>query len=520
VDSGGATYRPREHGIAALNPAPATALSEHTIMQSPNPQSAALGARPHVVIVDDEADLCELIAMRLEHNGYRVTCEQTARGGIEVLEREVVDAMVLDLRLDGESGLDLLDDIQQRSLDLPVVMLTAHGTIETAVEALERGAYGFLTKPFDAHELLQKLNHAVERVRLRRELANLRRMLGEAGGNERLLGTSARIAQVRDLIIRIAPADATVLVMGESGAGKEVAARSIHAHSARRAGPFLAINCGALPAELLESELFGYMRGAFTGAQRDKDGLFAAAEGGTLMLDEIGDAPPAVQVKLLRVLQERCYYPVGSTEARTADVRVIAATNKDLRAEVEAGRFRDDLFYRLHVVPIVLPPLREHPEDIPLLAELFLTRAATQHVRATPHLSHEALRLLMEHDWPGNVRELANVVEGAVLLSTDGVLRPAHVLAVLSRRAPVADQVAVEPATPPSRALPDATLTLLESMPPLREARDAFDRVYLQEIVRRCNGNVSAAAKLAGRNRTDFHELLRRHEIAAADYRT
>ena len=482
-------------------------------------------ARPHVLVVDDERDLCELIAMRLEHNGYRVTCESTGRGGIEVLEREVVDAMVLDLRLDGENGLDLLVDIQQRSLDLPVIMLTAHGTIETAVEALERGAYGFLTKPFDAHELLQKLDHAVERVRLRRELANLRRMLGEAGSNERLLGTSAPIATVRDRIHRIAPSDANVLIMGESGSGKEVAARSIHAHSSRRDGPFLAINCGALPAELLESELFGYTRGAFTGANRDKDGFFAAAEGGTLMLDEIGDAPAAVEVKLLRVLQERRYFPVGSTEPRNADVRVLAATHKDLRAEVDAGRFREDLFYRLHVVPIVLPPLREHADDIPLLAELFLTRAATQHGLSAPHLSHEALRLLMEHDWPGNVRELANVVEGAALLTTDGVLRPAHVLAVLSRRTPAAEEEeeptpALQAASAPARAVPDAALDLLAALPPMREAREAFDRAYLQEVLRRCGGNVSAAAKLAGRNRTDFHELLRRHEIVAAEYRS
>ncbi|MBZ5708823.1 sigma-54-dependent transcriptional regulator [Nannocystis pusilla] len=478
-------------------------------------------ARPHVVVIDDEKDLCELIALRLEHNGYHVTCEQTARGGIEVLEREVVDAVVLDLRLDGENGLDLLAAIQQRSLDLPVVILTAHGTIETAVEALQRGAYGFLTKPFDAHELLQKLAHAVERVRLRREIANLRRMLGKPGISERLLGTSARIAAARDLIQRIAPAEATVLVTGESGSGKEVAARSIHAHSSRRDGPFLAINCGALPTELLESELFGHVRGAFTGALRDKDGLFAAAEGGTLLLDEIGDAPPAVQVKLLRVLQERCYYPVGSTEARSTDVRVIAVTNKDLQAEVDAGRFREDLFYRLHVVPIVLPPLREHPEDIPLLAELFLTRAATQYGLPAPHLSHEALRLLMSHDWPGNVRELANVVEGAALLTTDGVLRPAHVLAVLSRRRSPAGEhgAAVAAAPPDTHVMPDATRSLLAELPPLREARDAFDRAYLQEVLRRCGGNVSAAAKMAGRNRTDFHELLRRHAIVAADYR-
>jgi two-component system response regulator GlrR len=417
-----------------------------------------------------------------------------------VLEREIVDAMVLDLRLEHENGLDLISEIQQRSLDLPVLILTAHGTIENAVEAIERGAYCFLTKPFDHRELLQKLDQAVERVRLRREVAGLRRMIGQPNA-DRLLGTSAKIAGVRDLIGRIAGSDATVLLSGESGTGKEVAARAIHAQSARKAGPFLAINCGALPGELLESELFGHEKGAFTGAARDKDGLFKAAAGGTLLLDEIGDAPPAVQVKLLRVLQERAYIPVGATLPQSSDVRVLAATNKDLRKEVEAGRFREDLFYRLHVVPVALPSLRERPEDIPLLAELFLTRTKVD----AAHLSHEALRVLLSHDWPGNVRELANVVEAAALLTTDGVLRPAHVSAVLAKRA-----------TAPA---PVDTLVTMDAMPPLREAREAFDRAYLRETLKRCGGNVSAAAKMAGRNRTDFHDLLRRHDIDADEFR-
>ncbi len=484
-------------------------------------QASASVSRPHVLVIDDEEDLCELIALRLEHHGFRVTCEQTSRGGLEVLEREVADALILDLQLENENGMDLLADIQKRSLDLPVIILTAHGTIETAVEAIERGAYGFLTKPFDDHELVQKLNHAVERVRLRREVANLRRIFGEPGSGERLIGTSAVIALVRDLIARVAPSDATVLIQGESGAGKEVAARTLHALSPRKEGPFVALNCGALPADLLESELFGYKRGAFTGALRDKDGLFAAAESGTLFLDEIGDAPLSVQVKLLRVLQERAYHPVGSTESRTADVRVLAATNKNLRAEVEAGRFREDLFYRLHVVPIVMPPLRERREDIPLLAELFLTRAAAQQGHSDAHLSHEALHELMAHTWPGNVRELANVVEGAVLLSPDGILRPAHVLAVLSKP-PSPVETASTPTAAPNA--PNAmALELLDSgrsLPLLREAREAFDRAYLEEALRRSGGNVSAAAKLAGRNRTDFHDLLRRHDISAAQFRS
>lgn len=473
--------------------------------------------RPHVLVVDDEEDMCELIALRLEHHGYRVSSEQTVRGGVEVLEREVVDAVLLDLRLENEDGLQLLSEIQMRSLDLPVIVLTAHGTIDTAVEAMKRGAYGFLTKPFDDHELLQKLSHGVERLRLRREVDGLRRMVGEPSSGARLLGVSAAIVAVRELISRIAPSDATVLILGESGTGKEVAARSIHDLSPRRAAPFIAINCGALPADLLESELFGYQRGAFTGADRDKDGLFAAADGGTLFLDEIGDAPASVQVKLLRVLQERSYLPVGATEPQATDARIVAATNRDLRAEVAEGRFRDDLFYRLHVVPIAMPALRNRREDIPLLSELFLTRGAAQHGVNTPHLSHEALSLLMTHDWPGNVRELANVVEAASLLSTDGVLRPAHVLAVLPER-PAAG------ATSPS-GISDATSLLVREalvsseLAPMREAREAFDRAYLQETLRRAGGNVSAAAKMSGRNRTDFHDLLRRYEIDANDFR-
>jgi two-component system response regulator GlrR len=427
--------------------------------------------------------------------------------------------MLLDLRLEHENGLDLLVEIQNRSLDLPVVILTAHGTIDMAVEAMSRGAYGFLTKPFDDHELLQKLTHAVERVRLRREVDGLRRIVEDRTRTDRLLGTSGAISAVRELIARVAHSEASVLILGESGTGKEVAARAIHALSVRSHGPFLAINCGALPPELLESELFGHKRGAFTGALRDKEGLFGAADGGTLFLDEIGDAPPPVQVKLLRVLQERSFMPVGATEARATNVRIVAATNRDLRADMESGRFREDLFYRLHVVPVVMPPLREHKEDIPLLAELFLTRAAAHHGLTTPHLAHDALHLLMEHDWPGNVRELANVVEGATLLSVDGVLRPHHVLAVLPRRSQDEKRPSPVPHADAGSTIGAAMLAASAPLPPMREAREAFDRSYLQECLRRAGGNVSAAAKTAGRNRTDFHDLLRRYEIKSEDFR-
>ena len=473
-----------------------------------------------MLVVDDEEDLCRLLALRLEHHGFRVSTEQTGRGGLEVLEREVVDAMIVDVRLEQENGLDLLTEVQNRSVDLPVIILTAHGGIETAVEAIRRGAYGFLTKPFEDLDLLQKLDHAVERVRLLREVAGLRRIVGGSGRtDDRILGTSEAIADVREVIARIAPTDANVLLLGESGTGKEVAARFLCSQSGRAGKPFVAINCGALPSELLESELFGHTRGAFTGAAKDKEGLLRVADGGTLFLDEIADAPPAVQVKLLRVLQERCYLPLGSVEPTYVDVRLVAATNRDLRAEVAAGRFREDLFYRLHVVPISMPPLRDRAEDIPSLAEVFLTRARAKHGVGAAHISSEALELLMRHAWPGNVRELANVIEGAALLATDGLLRPSHVRAVL----PDGQIATVPEASPPFATASAAALApLLDhdgAFPRMRQAREAFDRTYLEQALRRAGGNVSAAAKLAGRNRTDFHDLLRRHGIDAAAFR-
>ena len=465
--------------------------------------------KPHVVVVDDEEDMTELLALRLEHHGYRVTTACNVPDAIAPLGREQVDAMVVDLRLDEASGLDVLDEVRERALDVAVIILTAHGTIETAVEAMKRGAYGFLTKPFHDHDLLQKLAQSVDSVRLRREVAGLRGLVGDEPSEPRLLGTSEGIKRVRALVERLAPTDATVLVLGESGTGKEVVARMLHAASNRSRAPFVALNCAAIPGELLESELFGHVRGAFTGAARDKDGLFAAAEGGTLFLDEVGDAPLAVQAKFLRVLQEQCFTPVGSSREVRADVRVVAATNKDLRREVAEGRFREDLFYRLHVVPLTMPPLRERSGDIPLLAREFLVRSAARHGRPGPSLSPEAVRLLSEHSWPGNVRELANVMEGAVLLASEGTLHAADLFAVM----PHAGMA-------PSVESPLPAPGLDGPMPPLREARHAFERAYLEETLRRSSGNVSAAARLAGRNRTDMHDLLRKHGLSSDDFRS
>jgi len=491
-------------------------------------------ARPHVVVVDDEEDLCELIALRLEHHGYRVSTTHSGSAALELLDLEPADAVLLDLRLEEESGLEVLVEAQKRSLDVPILMLTAHGTIELALEATRVGAYGFLTKPFEDNELLAQVARAVEDVRERRARA-ARRNVGPSRSPERLIGASAALSAVREVITRAAPSEASILITGESGTGKEVAARTIHGASGRR-GRFVAINCGALPADLLESELFGYRRGAFTGALRDKDGLFAAANGGTLFLDEVGDAPASVQVKLLRVLEERCYTPLGSTEPSHVDVRLVAATNRDLRADMASGRFREDLFYRLHVLPIRMPALRDRPEDVPLLAQLFLSRAVLQHRLGLMQLAPETQRLLRAHDWPGNVRELANVIEAAALLCTGPALLPAHVSAVLPVRnvggpGALLDREpclsSAEPGTPrDGLALlhelsePLAALGTADgSVPPMREARVAFDRAYLTYILRRSAGNVSAAARMAGRNRTDFYDLLRRYELDPLGFR-
>lgn len=472
---------------------------------------AAVG-RPHVLVVDDELDLCELLSLRLRHEGFLTSVCGTAREALEALEKNRIDAVLLDLRLEEDDGLDLLSELLHRSADLPVIMLTAHGTTETAVEAMKRGAYGFLTKPFDDHELVLELRHAVDHGNLKREVAGLRRMVG-GSSSQRLLGTSAQIAETRERIARAAGTEATVLLLGESGTGKELAARNLHDLSPRHEGPFVAINCGALPGDLLESELFGHVRGAFTGAIKEKEGLFAAAQKGTVFLDEVGDAPPEVQVKLLRVLENRNYTPVGATDPRPTDVRVVAATNQDLARLVGEGRFREDLYYRLHVVPVWMPPLRERVEDIPILAEVFLARTSRQYRLSRVELSGEALEFLVGHHWPGNVRELANVVEAAAVMSRDGVITLNHLSAVLPR--PPKDASRPPQATPPGSVPTHNSTGIL----PLREAKRIFEREYLVRVLTECAGNVSAAARLAERNRSDFHDLLRRHDLNAIDFR-
>ncbi len=483
------------------------------------PGTPERGAPPCVLIVDDDRELCELLVLRLESRGYRARAEPGVAAALAALGREPFAAVLLDLRLEDGDGFEVLEGVRKRSADLPVIVLTAHGSIDTAVDAMRRGAFGFVTKPFQDHDLLQKLAHAVESHRLRREVAGLRRIVGAEGEAWRLVGVSPAVEHVRETIARVAASDVTVLVLGESGTGKELVARSIHASSNRAAAPFVAVNCAALAPELLESTLFGHARGAFTGAVADHQGLFGAAEHGTLFLDEVGEAPPTVQAKLLRVLQERRYTRVGSTAEREADVRIVAASNRDLRQEVAERRFRDDLFYRLHVVPVAMPPLRERREDVTLLAEMFLERSAARHGVPVPRLGARALAALTSHSWPGNVRELANVMEAATLLSAGEEIGPEHLPGVglgQSASPPAALDGFAEGV---GRLLGPYALAETPPPPSLREARDAFDRAYLDAVLTRTSGNVTVAAKLAGRNRTDFYDLLRRHGRSASDYK-
>ena len=477
-------------------------------------RGGAAATQPRILVVDDDAELAELLGVRLMASGYDVTSELGAQRALARVGRERIDAVLLDLRLADGDGLDVLSAIRERSPDLPVIILTAHGTIDTAVEAMRRGAYGFLTKPFLDHELVQKLGHAIENVELRREVAGLRRIVGSPA-EARLLGTSPAIQRLREAIARVAPSDATVLLLGESGTGKELAARSLHDMSSRAKGPFVAVNCAALTPELLESTLFGHTKGAFTGASGDRHGIFGAARRGTVFLDEIGEAPMVVQAKLLRVLQERRFTRVGTTEEEDADVRVLAATNRDLRAEVAERHFREDLYYRLAVVTITTPPLRDRPEDVPLLAKLFLERAAARNGLPLPAFSGGALAALQAHDWPGNVRELANVIEAALLLAGGTVLGAEHFPQLPTG----------ESARPAERVrfggeLREQILHEPEpSVPTLKEARDGFERSYLTAILERTNGSVTAAARLAGRNRSDFYDLLRRHGLSVAAFK-
>ena len=444
-----------------------------------------------ILIVDDDAALLRLLSLRLRHEGHEVIEASSGEAALAKLDHELPTLLITDLRMGGMDGLQLFEAVHRRHPLLPVLMLTAHGTIPDAVKALQRGVFGYITKPFEARELMAEVERA-----LAASSALGADMPGDEPGEawrESILTRSPRMEQVLTEARLLAQSDASVLIHGDSGTGKELLARAIHAASPRGGAPLVAVNCGAIPENLMESELFGHVKGAFTGAVRDNPGLFVSAQRGTVFLDEIADLPLAMQVKLLRVLQEREVRAVGGARAQRIDVRVISASHRRLEDEVAAGRFREDLFYRLNVVGLHLPALAGRREDIPLLAHHFLVTLAQRYGKAVRGYAPGALEALAAAPWSGNVRQLQNVVEKCVVLST----------------------TAQVPLTLVQRALSTQGGEHL----PFDEARRQFERDYLTQVLKLTSGNVTQAAKLAQRNRTDFYALLGRHQIDPAAFK-
>ena len=447
-------------------------------MQIPSKSPTQEQSRGRILLVDDDPGLLRLLSIRLRAERYDVEAVESASEALAAMSRFRPDLVISDLRMDNMDGIALLKEIQRQRPGLCVLLLTAHGTIPDAVEATQSGAFGFLTKPVDKQQLLEYVERAMKVSGLSKS---------EDDWSVEIITRSPAMEACLQQARMVATTDTRVLITGESGTGKELLARAIHRASSRRNGAFVAINCSAMAEELLESELFGHEKGAFTGAHRSHKGLFQAAHGGTLLLDEIGDMPMRLQVKLLRVLQEAQVRPVGSTEAVHVDTRVISATHQDLKDLMVRGAFREDLYYRLNVVNIQLPPLRERREDIPLLVEHFLMQISKEGNQQRKVYAPEALELLVASNWPGNIRQLYNVVRQNVALSPTRVISAEQVRSALGEQA--------------------------NALPSFSEARDEFTRNYLSQLLQITGGNVSQAARLAKRNRTDFYKLLGRHQL-------
>jgi DNA-binding NtrC family response regulator len=458
--------------------------------------------RPLVLIVDDDDDVRAYLATLLSGRGYEVACAASGEQALTMLSSAAPPAvMLLDLLMPGMSGLELLSQAQRTHPWLAIVVLSTMGQIATVVEAVKGGASHYLTKPFQDQELELAIETALEKQTLRDEIKVLQRRLGQYTDAGELVLSSPRMLRIRELALQVADTDAPVLVLGESGVGKEVLARFIHTHSGRGAKRFVKVNCAALPQELLESELFGYERGAFSGAVRDKPGKFELADKGTILLDEIGEMEPNVQAKLLRLIQDGELYPVGEETPTQIDVRVLAATNRDLEREVADGRFRADLFWRLNVIQVELPSLRERAADIVPLAQHFMARANERNKRAVAGFDPPALALLEAYRWPGNIRELENVVERAVIMKARGTIGVADLPAQIR-----------SPRNPTPKETP--VVGLPEDGTDLRAMLEAVEARMIEEALERTNGNKNRAAELLGLNRTTLVEKLRRKRVA------
>jgi two-component system response regulator GlrR len=443
-----------------------------------------------ILIVDDDPSLLRLLSIRLSAAGYQVESAKSAKVALGTLKSYLPQLVISDLRMEGMDGMALFEKIRQQHPNLPVIIMTAHGTIPDAISATKQGVFSFLTKPFESQELLDTVKQA---IRLQPQTNNQAEGVASNSWREKIISRSTVMESLLQQTKQVAKSEFSLLIHSQSGTGKELLAKAIHLASNRSKKPFTAINCAAIPEQLLESELFGHSKGAFTGAEKNHVGLFQATDGGTLFLDEIGDMPMSFQVKLLRALQEKEVRPVGSTSAVKVDVRIIAATHKNLQKAITEQTFREDLYYRLNVVELELPPLIERREDIPLLAQHFLINIVSQSNHVINGFTPQAMELLISAPWPGNIRQLQNVVEQSVALSTEPLIS--------------------------ENLINNALRNKFDELPSFQEAREQFERDYLAKLLKTTAGNVSQAAKIAQRNRTEFYKLLNKHHLNAESFR-
>jgi two-component system response regulator HydG len=450
--------------------------------------------KPRILLIDDEKSMIETLSVLLKREGFDVLAALSGSEGIERFAESKPDLVLTDVRMPKVSGVDVLEAIRERDPTTPVVLMTAQASLQSAIQAVNLGATHYVQKPFSNEELVAILRRSLDIGRVERENVQLKRQIRKTKNKELLkpIGVSVEFRKALELAESVAKSDSTILIRGESGSGKEVFARYIHELSERADRHFLSLNCAALPEGLLESELFGHVKGSFTGAVRDKEGLFVAASGGSFFLDEVGEMAPSTQVKLLRVLQQREVIPVGATKPIDTDVRLIAATNRDLERDIEQGRFRSDLYYRLNVISVELPPLRARPDDVPLLAEFFLKREGERTGDKSKKLSDEAMKVLQEYQWPGNVRELENVIERAVVLTNGGTIK--------------------DDALPP-RLCEQPAQPLVREAPPANPTLEVIERAYIEHVLRAESGNKSRAAEVLGIDPSTLYRKIKRYQL-------
>ncbi len=446
-----------------------------------------------ILVVDDDRNILNVIKMRLEAEGYRVVTAMDEKDALKIATDTIFDMALIDLKLQRTDGIELMDKLHQLSPALPIIILTAHGSINSAVEAMKKGAYSYITKPFDYPDLLLKIKNCLEKSMLCKEVERLQDIVKDRYGFDNIVGRSEKMKRVLEQVAQAAQSESNVYIEGESGTGKELIARALHVAGTRKNQRFVAVNCAAVPDTLFESEFFGYEKGAFTGANFRKKGLFTQAHEGTFFLDEISELPLLMQAKLLRVIQEKEVLPLGGTAPLKVDARLIASSNRNLAEAVKHGEFREDLFYRIHVIVIHLPPLKARKEDIPLLADFFLKKFAKSGAKKIKGFSPASLQKMIQYDWPGNVRELENTIESAVAMATTDVITEDLILQ--TRKVEV------------------------NSFQPFKKAKENFEKSYLIELIEMANGNMSRAAEISKKYRADLYELFRKHDLKPADFR-